>query len=252
VKSSYILSSFALVSAVIGITQASGSTQMIQSFDLRNVKSVKIVNHTGNLTLTSAPYIENKATLMFNRIDFRDDDCFSRATVEGTTLLIETKSKSNFHNQDRCRTNISLKLPKKTLNYSLSVGSGELSLSGLQGDLDFSTGSGDVKAEGAYNKVSGKTGSGKLWIRGLRGQAKLKVGSGDIKLEYQEPRPRGILDVKTGSGDINIHLPSSTRFKSHFMSGSGHFTTDLAESHDGELDVFVVSGSGNLRIQSKK
>lgn len=88
----------------------------------------------------------------------------------------------------------------KTL--SMQVGSGDVHVSKIAGELALSMGSGDIDAEDVGSLNVGSVGSGDVKINGVRGEARVgSIGSGDVAIHSVA----GSVRVDTiGSGDLVI------------------------------------------------
>lgn len=85
----------------------------------------------------------------------------------------------------------------------VQVGSGDVHISKISGQLTLSVGSGDIDVNDVGSLDAGSIGSGDLKINGVRGEARVgSVGSGDIGIRGVG----GSLRVDTlGSGDLVVH-----------------------------------------------
>jgi putative adhesin len=122
------------------------------------------------------------------------------------------------------------------------TGSGDYSISGLQGPVTIETGSGDVK------------------IDSVKGKVRITTGSGDVNLEGSGAEG---IQVETGSGDVSLHLPSQAGYelKAHTGSGDIDLGPSLAQSvsvteneahgkiNGGTHPLDVQTGSGDISIK---
>ncbi|MBU1948907.1 MAG: DUF4097 domain-containing protein [Candidatus Eisenbacteria bacterium] len=167
----------------------------------------------------------------------------------------------------------------------IDTGSGDVEGTDIKGPIDIDTGSGDVflkemqcaqilvdTGSGSvqlFNFISDKvdvdTGSGDVTLDGVSaGYINIDTGSGDVEVILDET-PRGKLLVDTGSGGIHLELPRDASAELQADTGNGkiHFklpeAVDVTTSKDeleltlgdGDLDIELDTGSGNIRIFSE-
>ena len=92
-------------------------------------------------------------------------------------------------------------------------------------------------------------GSGSIDVSGLTGDADLKTGSGDLNVTYKSTPQKGELDIKTGSGDATVFFPSAMKVLTDFKSGSGRIYNELGDFSKASFKVSMKAGSGNLKIK---
>src|SRR5258708_400939 len=101
------------------------------------------------------------------------------------------------------------------------TGSGDQNVEGLKGNIDLESGSGDLRLARLTGELRFQTGSGNVRGHELSGPAKIKAGSGDIEIEE---RGAGDVDIRTGSGNITLRVPSDAGFDVDISSNSGTVT----------------------------
>ena len=126
--------------------------------------------------------------------------------------------------------------PKKESLFGFSKGSVDVEVDLPVGStVDVRTGSGDVTASGLLGDVRAATGSGDLTFHEV-GEADLKSGSGDNTLQSTT----GDADIKTGSGDVTVGTAGG---RLDLVSGSGDINLRRSDA-----PVKAKTGSGDLRI----
>ena len=104
------------------------------------------------------------------------------------------------------------------------TGSGDEQIVGVQGPLEASTGSGEIKASSIGSQVRLTTGSGDVQAENIKGDVHVQTGSGSIRVNGMNGR----LDIHTGSGDLDVQ---------------GSPTDTVAETGSGHIRVRGVKGS---------
>ena len=151
-----------------------------------------------------------------------------------------------------------------TGDLNLDTGSGNVTVSRVHGtDLLIDTGSGDVTLDHAEVKsLKLETGSGNADATAVRADdLVINTGSGDVSLELVAGG--GSIDIDTGSGQVNVSLPSDYGAAVLLDTGSGEIdlggipvtVNKLQEDHvegrigDGRARLHVETGSGDVRLR---
>jgi DUF4097 and DUF4098 domain-containing protein YvlB len=111
----------------------------------------------------------------------------------------------------------------------------------LKGDVEGTTGSGDVELINFNGEINANTGSGNMRVEKSTGDISLNCGSGNLKLNDN----KASFSANTGSGNItarNLTLQGSSRFN----TGSGDAEVVLAATP--AFDLTVNSGSGDAEL----
>jgi DUF4097 and DUF4098 domain-containing protein YvlB len=111
--------------------------------------------------------------------------------------------------------------------------SADMELLGVLGEVQASTGSGDIRIEHAQG-CTVRTGSGDVSIGTINGTCSVKSGSADVSIELVA----GDCDLVTGSGDL---LVDTVAGRLSVKSGSGDV---VVKTGDGDVDA--LAGSGDL------
>ncbi len=107
-------------------------------------------------------------------------------------------------------------------------GSGDVSVSGVQGPVKAVTGSGNLKIADVQNELTATTGSGDIHAESIKGEVHLSTGSGAVQAEGVG----GAFYVSTGSGNVTVQDNNG---------GSGKVST-------GSGDVRLSGVNGSLRV----
>jgi hypothetical protein len=163
--------------------------------------------------------------------------------------LVVRVEQSGFVDSDDCRADVDIRVPK-TVNLTIAEGSGPVDIKGVEGNLDFKIGSGNLKAEGRFAIVTGESGSGNVTVKGLAGGGKLDSGSGNLELKFAQAALKGAIEINVASGNANLFFPKGTKVQSKLTAASGKLTNELGESTNAEFTVAMRAASGNLTIKS--
>jgi hypothetical protein len=134
------------------------------------------------------------------------------------------------------------------LPVSVTDANGNLTASGLSGQVTLSDGSGDISASGLSGTVRLSDGSGDIAVTGLAGTDVTGTDeSGDITLTFTKV-PLGV-DVTAASGDITLILPRGpTAYQVHASSDTGGVSDTLEREQSSPHVIVASSGSGDVSI----
>ncbi|MGH9451332.1 MAG: DUF4097 family beta strand repeat-containing protein [Terriglobia bacterium] len=135
------------------------------------------------------------------------------------------------------------------------TGSGNLKIADIQDELTATTGSGDIRAESIKGEVHLRTGSGTVRAIGVGGAFYVSTGSGDVTVQDNNGGSgrvstgsgnvrltgvNGSLRVGAGSGDITAQGRAAGDWSLH--SGSGGVVVRLPQDANFDIDAHADSG----------
>lgn len=130
------------------------------------------------------------------------------------------------------------------------AGSGRILVKDGSGELVLKSGSGDITADAASPSLRAQTGSGKVEMTGLKGPASVITGSGNIRLRWSQAPRTGTVEVRSGSGDVELVFPQGTRLAAELRTGAGSSSNEFAPAPEAKLRVAVMAGTGNVSIRA--
>jgi DUF4097 and DUF4098 domain-containing protein YvlB len=141
----------------------------------------------------------------------------------------------------------------------VGTGSGSLTISDIGDVVRAETGSGNIEIDRAKGSVRAKTGSGSIQASGIAGGFEGDTGSGNIKVEQTAPGAvrvntgsgsielrgvHGSLDAQTGSGSLLAEGDPTGMWK--LRTGSGGVRLRMASGASFDLDAHTSSGTISL------
>lgn len=120
------------------------------------------------------------------------------------------------------------------------TGSGNASVSGVEGPVRANTGSGNVRVSSVSSTVRASTGSGNIELTDLGGQVYAETGSGNLRAL----RVNGPLTASTGSGDVRVEQSGDATVK--VETGSGNIDVTA-----GRGSLLLHTGSGNISARGE-
>ena len=142
----------------------------------------------------------------------------------------------------------------------VGTGSGGSTISDIGDMLRADTGSGNIEIDRVKGNVRAKTGSGSIQASGVGGGFEGDTGSGNVKLEQTAPGAvrvssgsgsielrgiRGSLDAQTGSGSLSAEGDPTGMWKLH--TGSGGVSLHVARGASFDLNAHTNSGSITMK-----
>lgn len=100
---------------------------------------------------------------------------------------------------------------------AVDTGSGNVQVGAVAGDLEVDTGSGNVQAGRVDGRFSADTGSGRVQAGPVDGPVAVDTGSGRVEVTMARAHPA---EIDTGSGSVTVHLPRTADVDVEFDGGS--------------------------------
>jgi hypothetical protein len=212
------------------------------------VRSVVVESASGPVDITVAP--GKSATVSFAYKRYDDRACETHTSLEGGVLRVAVQQRSGGFDA-ACETAISLALPKALHDVSVVLGAGDMRLEGVNADVRFKLGAGDVVLRDvAAGSVAGRSGQGDVRFVGTLTEADVKIGAGDAHFLLTRTPPKGHLNLRLGNGNSVVELPRETRLKTTFKSGAGSLTNEFAEaSSPANFVLSAAAGAGDLLVK---
>ena len=122
--------------------------------------------------------------------------------------------------------------------------SGDIAISGTQGEVDARSQSGDIKVDDVVNRLDIGTLSGDIEVHNAMGDVQIKSVSGDIRLTDF----KGDFEGETVSGSIDLRNAVARSVRSHTTSGDLSYEGSIDPS--GRYELSAHSGDIRLGIPS--
>lgn len=147
----------------------------------------------------------------------------------------------------------------------IDAGSGDVAATRVRSSVRVDAGNGDLDLGEIGGEVSVRVGAGDAHLRSMGSNMNVAIGSGDVSLESDIPD--GVEWVlRAGSGDVELLLPSGSRFSLSARSGVGEIETGFGlrasglvgkrvEAKVGESptsSITIKTGHGDIRIAAKQ
>ena len=163
---------------------------------------------------------------------------FSARTSGGDLTVRTNPPRQRWSGRRDASFQVTIEIPRR-YSADLDLGSGNVEVGSLTGDLRVDVGSGNVTVEDVNgDEVVLDTGSGTVRARALRGDVRIDTGSGSVHVD----RVEGSLLVDTGSGSVNVGTVDG---RTNVDTGSGSVEMTLVSAASSE----VSTGSGSVTMR---
>jgi hypothetical protein len=199
------------------------------SYDFDARGELEVESGAGNVTVVGSD-THNKVTVeITKRANTKEEMALFDAKIDISDK--ETKAKVKSDNLNRV-ANASIDFNVMVPRYT---------------EVDVEVGSGNVIIQNIKGQMKAEVGSGNVTISGARKEVEVRVGSGDAQIAYAADG-FGKTDVKVGSGSIQVtNAGGSIEAK----SGSGAITIDQRIlPHKEEIDAKTDAGTVNVTLPS--
>lgn len=211
---------FALLAAT-ALTAAAGTTE--QEFSTAGIQSVRIAIKEGLVQLNGLQQIDTITVATDKRRG--DEKCAATINPKvGNTF--EVKTDHGLLKGRSCDIDITVTIPAN-LRVDADIGAGTLVVGGLRGDLNLSTGSGEIRGSVASTNV------------------RTSVGTGKSLLTWQERPTTGAIAADVGTGNATFEFPKETAARVDIKSGLGKVRNQIITNPAASLAI-----SGKVSIGS--
>ncbi len=200
---------------------------------------VDVNNPNGSIKITGGETLRIVAT-------YADSGNTASVSVDGDNPGGTVEIRPSFKDDEGSgEVRLELQLPKVVTLNSVVSGSGDVEVSGMQGDVRLTAHSGNVRVANVGSVVI-RAGSGDVLVEGVAGNANVEASSGNITAHGV----KGDLVFKAGSGDARVEnvggLVDGT-LQSGTFSGKGVTGAMRVVAISGDIRV---DGSGPAQVQS--
>jgi hypothetical protein len=135
-----------------------------------------------------------------------------------------------------------------------TAGSGEISLTGVKGETRLQAGSGRIQIAQPGDAVVASAGSGRIIVTGATSDLRLHGSSGGITVDG-DPGTSSYWDLRTSSGNVELHVPASGSFRFYAKTNSGTINAGIPIVMEGttgkhELRARIGEGKGRVEVET--
>lgn len=179
------------------------TNQESKSFTVNGVPRVNVGTFDGAITVHGW----DKAEVMYTATKRAGEEELLKNIViqseqQGSEVSIIAKSED--HNGS---AQIDLYVPRQS-SLHVSTDDGQLSLSGVSGDITLRTGDGSIEVTDGGGQLQVNTGDGRIRVANFQGQLDARTGDGSISLDGNF----NALSARTGDGTISLAVPADSNF----------------------------------------
>jgi hypothetical protein len=170
----------------------------------------------------------------------------SASSVRGGDLVVDDgcDERSMFP----CTMTTTIHVPRH-IDTSGHVGEGSLSIEGVTGSLDLSSGDGDVSVDTVNGPLRLDSGDGDVDLRNVSAPtAAISTGDGDVRVDFTTA-PESVL-LTTGDGDVDVCLPPDTpAYAVSTHSGDGDVVNRIPSNPSSSRTLQLSSGDGDVSLR---
>lgn len=230
-KISFGLMTFVLCTVLINAQNLNETYDGVEFLDVSTV--------TGDITIKKG----NSKTIKVKG-EWDTDEVKVRVSHTGKSLTIEEKSLGN--NTDSDASNWVLMIPDG-LDIGMNSGTGDLDISGVNGDLEANTGTGSIQVADMEGRFDVNSGTGSIDINNAKGRFRLNSGTSDVVVMNAEGR----FDANSGTGDVEFKMVNPTG-NSTLNSGTGDVEFVVAGKIAADLALNSGTGDATLDFHGNK
>ncbi|WP_440100231.1 DUF4097 family beta strand repeat-containing protein [Streptosporangium sp. H16] len=208
-----------------------------------------VVEATGHVNVSVVPGAAKRLGLERTLLWTRDRPVVTEEW-DGRTLQLDVRCPGGRPDGPACQADYILSVPAATDVEAASRRFGNVSVSGIQGDLRLSTAMGDVVADGTGGALLVRAQTGNVIGTGLRSAgADVETGTGDVDLRFAAP-PDDVSAVVRASGDVKVRVPDGEEYDKGYdvRTNTGNATVGVRRDPAAPRRITTLTGSGELSV----
>jgi len=172
---------------------------------------------------------------------------------QGNAVVIELRQPNHIHFSiaiETRRTEIEIRMPRMAkVNFQST--DGDISVKGLEGELDFTTGDGKLDLEDVDGVLRLHTKDGSARVAGRLDVLDLRTGDGRVEVEARPgSQLREAWNVRSSDGSVSLRIPADMAADVDLRTGDGSITTNIPIVVEGSVRHHELhgkmNGGGNL------
>ncbi|HEY6402680.1 MAG TPA: DUF4097 family beta strand repeat-containing protein [Blastocatellia bacterium] len=225
-----------------------------KGYEIGQGGSINVRNVSGDVTVTA---YEGAAVLVLGFKEGRDRDLVQ---IEDNSAGNKVDVRARYPENCQCNASIrfEVKVPRGNYKFdAISSVSGDVEVSGVNGELRAKSVSGNVTVSGVSGAVNANSVSGNVHVGEINGTVSGKSTSGNVEVEILQLSGAGDMDFASVSGNVRVKLPANLDADVKMSTLSGGLKTDfplnIVEPDSGpgrSAAGRVGGGSRNLRLSS--
>jgi DUF4097 and DUF4098 domain-containing protein YvlB len=176
------------------------------------INRVVVSTSGGNISVQEGP--NERAEVFLAPNNYRSSSSISREELkarldeyydlelrlDGKTLYASAKPKKNIKNWDRAVSVSFVVYVSSAVSTKLNTSGGNISISGLTGNQDFTTSGGNLQLERLKGTIKGRTSGGNITAKGVSDQVDLTTSGGNITVT----EGKGTMTFSTSGGNVTL------------------------------------------------
>ena len=148
-------------------------------------------------------------------------------------------------------TELEIRMPR-TARVNVHTGDGDVSVKGVQGELDFATGDGRLALEDVDGTLRAHTSDGSVHVSGRFDVLELRTSDGRVEVEARPgSQLREAWDLRSSDGSVSLRIPGDLAADLELHTSDGSITTNIpivVEGSFGRHDIHGKMNGGGKRL----
>ncbi|HET8548474.1 MAG TPA: DUF4097 family beta strand repeat-containing protein [Bryobacteraceae bacterium] len=192
-----------------------------------------------------------------------DVDVIEHQAGDRVTLQVKMARHWRWGGWNNRSLRVELEAPR-TLRGRFTTGDGNVSVSGIEGDLRFHTGDGNIEARDLAGSMEARTGDGNVHADGRFESLQVSTGDGNVEIRAAPgSRVSSGWRISTGDGNVRLDIPGTIAADLDAHTGDGRIHMDLplnlapgeqkrnhvrGQINGGGLPVNIRTGDGSIHL----
>lgn len=221
-----------IFSFVLALSQAALAQPAPLNFPSTGIKKIEVSIPKGSISITNSK-TQKDISVSVKRKNVNDEKkCLQTIEIQDTVLVVKVASENKLFNKSDCDYIASVVVPAAhNVNLDISSGTGAITIKDINGAMNITTGTGNVKVAADVLK-----------------DVNVKTGTGSLDFHYKTCSGRADIDIISGTAKTTIELPETCKIRVDYTSGVGKLFNGIGESETFDVKIKATTGTGDLSI----
>jgi DUF4097 and DUF4098 domain-containing protein YvlB len=242
----------ALFLAISAFSAAAYADDWTRTYDLTGKPELHVEAHDANVRVETWDQDKIEAHVTTHGWHIGNGGLEIVEHQQGNAVEIELRHPHHAHvsvSIETRRTELEIRMPR-TAKINLHSGDGDVSVKGVQGELDLATGDGRLELEDIDGTLHAHTSDGSAHVSGRFDVLELRTSDGRVEVEARPgSQLREPWDVRSSDGSVSLRVPGDLAADLELHTSDGSITTNIpivVEGSFGRHDIHgKMNGGGN-------
>lgn len=221
-----------IFSLFLALTQTAMAQPLPVNFPSMGIKKIEVSVPKGSISITNSKTQKDISISVHRKNVNSEKKCIQTIEIQDTVMVVKVASENKIFNTSDCEYTVAVVAPAaQNFDLAVSTGSAAVNIKDINGAMNISTATGNVKVIGDVLK-----------------DIDAKTATGALDFHFKTCSGRADVDIISATGKAVIELPASCKIRVDFASAAGKLFNGIGESETFDVKIKAKSASGDLSI----